>query len=90
MDFKAPEELWNPLSKNYLVNFRGLAGIGNTTVYKTKPIFTGLRHGKLSKFLTLRCDLIALQWIFFSNILVDTPMLVHGQGMGYPLWDQSL
>ena len=39
--------------RQYLVNFTGPAGIVNATVYKTKPIFTGLGHGKLSKFLTL-------------------------------------
>ena len=32
----------------YQVNFMGQAGITNATVYKTKPIFTGLGHGKLS------------------------------------------
>ena len=31
-----------------LVNFRGQAGIINATLYKTKPIFTALEHGKLS------------------------------------------
>ena len=31
----------------YLLNFTGLAGIVNATVYWTEPIFTGLRHGKL-------------------------------------------
>ena len=34
--------------RQYMVNFTGLAGIVNTTVYKTKPIFTGLGHSKLS------------------------------------------
>ena len=29
-----------------LVNFTGLAGIMNETVYKTEPIFTGLGHSK--------------------------------------------
>ena len=32
----------------YLVNFTGVAGILNITVYKTEPIFTGLGHGELS------------------------------------------
>ena len=39
--------------RQYLVNFSGLAGIVNTAVYKTEPIFAGLRYGKLSQFLTL-------------------------------------
>ena len=39
--------------RQYLVNFTGLVGIVNTTVYKTKPIFIGLGHGKLFWFVTL-------------------------------------
>ena len=39
--------------RQYLVNFTGLVGIVNVTVYKTGPIFTGLGHGKLSWLLTL-------------------------------------
>ena len=38
------EILW---VKQCLVNFTGLAGIVHATVYKTKLIFTGLRHGKI-------------------------------------------
>ena len=38
--------------RQYLGNFMSLAGNVNTTVYKTKPIFTGLGHGKLSWFIT--------------------------------------
>ena len=34
--------------KQYLVNFMVLVGTVNATVYMTEPIFTGLRHGKLS------------------------------------------
>ena len=34
--------------RQYLVNFMGLEGIVNATVYKTGLIFTGLGHGKLS------------------------------------------
>ena len=34
--------------RQYRVNFTGLAGIINAIVYKTEPIFTGLRHDKLS------------------------------------------
>ena len=34
--------------KQYLVNFTGLVGLLNATVYKTEPIFTGLGHGKFS------------------------------------------
>ena len=38
---------------SYLVNFMGLVGRVNSCDYKTKPIFTCLRHGKVSQFLTL-------------------------------------
>ena len=38
----------DPINKVVLVNFMGLAGIVNTTVYKTKPIFAGLSRGELS------------------------------------------
>ena len=38
--------------RQYLGNFMSLVGIVNTTIYKSKPIFTGLGHGKLSWFLT--------------------------------------
>ena len=31
--------------RQYYVNFMGLSGIVNTTVYKTEPNFTGLGHG---------------------------------------------
>ena len=34
--------------RQYLLSFTGLAGIVNASVYKTKTIFTGLRHGELS------------------------------------------
>ena len=34
--------------RQYMVNFMGLAGIVYPTVYKTKPIFTGFGHCKLS------------------------------------------
>ena len=34
--------------RQYLVNFAGLVGIVNAIVHRTDPIFTGLRHGKLS------------------------------------------
>ena len=58
----APWEHWNPLSpvsveihwlRQYLVNFMGLAGTVNATVYNTEQIFTALGQDKLSKFLTL-------------------------------------
>ena len=39
--------------RQYQVNFMCLVGIVCATVYKTKPNFTGLEHGKLSWFLTL-------------------------------------
>ena len=35
VDFKAPRELWNPLSKTVPSNFTGMADIVNGTVYKT-------------------------------------------------------
>ena len=34
--------------RQYQVNFKGVMGIVNATVYKTEPIFIGLGHGKLS------------------------------------------
>ena len=37
----------------YLLNFMGLVGIVNSIFYKTKPIFKGLGHEKMSWFLTL-------------------------------------
>ena len=39
--------------KQYLVNFTSPAGIVNTIVHKTKPIFAGLGYGKLSWILIL-------------------------------------
>ena len=49
------------LVRQYLANFTGIVGIVNTIFYKTEPIFTGLRHGKLSQFLTLQyCEPIIL------------------------------
>ena len=39
--------------RQYLVNITVPVGILNATVYKTEPIFTGLRPDKLSKLLTL-------------------------------------
>ena len=51
----------------YLVNFTGLAGIVNATVYKTEPIFTGLRHGKLSSFLTLQYGgVVSIQYMYIG------------------------
>ena len=46
--FQSPQQLWNPMSKIVPGKFMGLAGIVNTTDYKTEPIFTVLGHGKLS------------------------------------------
>ena len=48
--FKIPHNSWDSLTKaaQYLVNFTGLVGIVNATIYKTKPIFTGLEQDKLS------------------------------------------
>ena len=37
--------------RQHLVNCMGLAGIVNPIVYKTEPITTGPRHGKLSPWL---------------------------------------
>ena len=57
VDFKAPQQFWNPLRKAVPSKFHGSGGnsIINTTVYKTEPIFTGrLGHGKLFSFLTLQ------------------------------------
>ena len=41
VDFKAPQELWNPLSEAVPGKFHG-------SVYKTKPIFIDLGYGKSS------------------------------------------
>ena len=42
MDFKAPGSFEIYWKREYLVNFTGLTGIVNTTVYKTETIFAGL------------------------------------------------
>ena len=48
-DFKAPQELQNLLSMTVLGKIHvGLVGMVNASVYKAKPIFAGLGHGKLS------------------------------------------
>ena len=44
----SPGALNSTSVRQYLVNFLGLAGTGNTTVDKTELIFSGLGHGKLS------------------------------------------
>ena len=49
----------------YLVNFTSLDGTENTTVYKTRPIFTGLEHGNLSSFLMLRLHMTNLRSIIW-------------------------
>ena len=51
-------------ARQYLVNFMALAGIINTTVYKTKPIITGLEHGKLFQLLTL----ITVSWEILPTV----------------------
>ena len=48
VDFKAPKSFEIYWVGQYLVNFTGLACIVNATVNKTEPIFTSIRHGKLS------------------------------------------
>ena len=50
LDFKPPLEFWNLLSKIVLGKFHGSGKHSkhNCLVYKTEPIFPGLRHGKLS------------------------------------------
>ena len=79
VDFKAPWELWNPLNKRYPVNFTSPTGIVNATVYKTEPNFTGLRHGKLSKFLSLNCaskrniSTFCLTLIYIGIIFMNAP-----------------
>ena len=49
-DLKPPREPWNPMRRVVPGKFPSLAGIVNETGYKTKPIFTGLGHEKLSLF----------------------------------------
>ena len=56
---KLPQSFEMNRVRQYLVNFMGLMGIANVTVYKTRPIFTGLGHVKLSKPLTLLYSLMA-------------------------------
>ena len=50
----------------YLANSIGLVGKGNATVYKTKPIFTSLRHDRLSWFSTLLLSLAHVQYKFID------------------------
>ena len=58
LHFKAPPRRFQiHCIRQHPVNFTGLAGIVNTTVYMTEPIFTGIGHGKLFLSLTL-----ASQW----------------------------
>ena len=45
---KLPRSIEIHWVKQFLVNFVGLAGIVNATLYKAEPIFAGLRHGKFS------------------------------------------
>ena len=44
--FQGPRSFGVPRVGQYLVNFSSLSGIGNTTVYKTKPGLIGLGLGK--------------------------------------------
>ena len=54
LDFKAPLGLRNPLTKAAPCKFHGSGGHSKYNCKcKTRPIFTGLRHDKLSQFLTL-------------------------------------
>ena len=54
--------------RQYLENFTGLAGLVNTTVYKTELTFTVLRQGKSSNFLTLEYPGDTCQmWIWFAE-----------------------
>ena len=45
VNFKVPRKLWNSLRMR--VHGTGMVGRVNSTAYKTEPIFTGLKHGKL-------------------------------------------
>ena len=60
------------------MNFTGLAGMVNVTVYKTKPIFTGLRHSKLSSFFLIPISnaLKPLWGIVISHGILDTDWLI--------------
>ena len=71
--------------RQYLVNFMGLAGIVNATVYKTEPIFTGLRHGKLSQFSPLQCGTFIKHSIFSKIHTIGTPQLAHQERYGVSL-----
>ena len=76
------------LLMQHLANFTGVEGIVNATVYKTEPIFTGLRHGTLSYFLTLHvpvtltqssCDTWQmLKWYSISKQYFCNPKKLRG------------
>ena len=61
--------------RQYMVNFTGLAGIVNTTVYKTEPILTGLGHGKSSRFLTLLPYCMGSARLFVEDLDCDDKQL---------------
>ena len=58
--------------RQYLMNFTGLVGTVNTTVYKTEPILTGLGHGKLSWFSTLSLH-FSIQYHIILHCFIMTP-----------------
>ena len=74
--------------RQYQVNFMGQASIVNTTVYKTEPIFTGLRHGKLFWFLAATKQLY--EWFSPSvcpsvrlSVFTNGRSDVHAKGQGH-------
>ena len=57
--------------RQYLINFTGLVGIINTTVYNTELIFIGLGHWKLSNFciaFSYRSSFLSFWWRSFIPV----------------------
>ena len=67
-DSKVPRELWNGLSKAVPGKFHGPVGHSKRHCAKTEPIFTGLSHGKLSKFFT---------WIYHTDANYRIPLFSY-------------
>ena len=57
-----------PCSLDFRAAFFGLSGIGNTTVYKTKPVLIGLGLGRFPQFLTLVFNGIHYYFLFLTKL----------------------
>ena len=90
MAFKATVSFEIHWIRQYLVNFMGLVGKINTTVYKTEPILSGLRHVKLSLFLTLiscnSCLLILSPWLSLPTYTTHSAGLSLTNKLKYHAW----